>query len=96
MASDRGSSQRIILQPICDLLRSCRVLIASGFSPRFAIKHEPKLRRSDVNPGRDFEHAIQIVANFFPIAGEIGIVHATSHVRQKTSVLRSLVCLGAS
>ena len=42
MASDRGSSQKIILQPICDWLRSSRVLIASGFSPRFAIKHNPE------------------------------------------------------
>ena len=37
----------------CDWLRSSRVSIASGFSPRSAITHVPKLRRSDVTPRRN-------------------------------------------
>ena len=37
-----AAPQRISEAPICDWLRSCRVTIASGFSPRFAITHKHK------------------------------------------------------
>ena len=61
-----------LVRPICDWLRSSRVSIASGFSPRSAITHKPKAPEERRRRGPRFGSCLRIVASCYSWASRSG------------------------